>query len=116
MGEIKNALAELAEYELIRIMPLLQLAEKNGHKKFPVKIYRMLVVRRPGLNGFITDLFKGPLMSPGREDSVANILIARLREQGYSPYKVINRKNGIVTVRIRLPRSNIHFPAIAVPS
>jgi hypothetical protein len=117
MDEIKNALASLAEYELIRIMPRLQLAERKGHKEFSAKVYKMLVVRRHGLGGFFTDLIRGPLMSPGREDSVANILIARLREQGYSPYKVINRKSGIVKVLIPLPVTNTsRIPANAVHS
>lgn len=101
----KDELADLAEHELVRTIPRLQLAERNGQKECAIKVYKMLVVKRSGLGGFIADIVKGRLMSPGREDEITNVLMARLRENGYTPFKVINRRNGIVRVRVFLPRA-----------
>ncbi len=81
----------------------LRRAEKTKRNEAVVKIYKNIVApRRPGLSGFITDLFRGRIIMPGREDSIANELIARLREYGYNAIKVTNRKTAIVKLTVTL--------------
>lgn len=81
-------------------------AKQKRRSEIVVKIYRnYLAARRPGIKGFFTDFFCGRNIMLGTEDEIANKLIAHLRGQGYSTFKVTNRKTGIVKVIVSLQRS-----------
>lgn len=84
----------------------LRRAEQRGRKEEVVKIYKNVIApRRPGLSGFIADLFHGRIITPGSEDTIANELIANLREKGYTVFKVMDQKTGIVKVTVSLRQS-----------
>lgn len=98
---------EIVEHQVKDALYRLKRAEKSGRQAtVVVKIYKFLVVKRPGISGWFKDLINGPILSPGSEDRIANGLITALRANGYSATKNINRRTGIVRVSVSLPSSS----------